>query len=81
MCIRDRIIHHPSGARAEAREQRSQLQNKRAAFKRMADTGAFKVWIQRKLATKTPEQLVTADMADENLLVEVRTAQGWTPIS
>ncbi len=38
-----RIIHHPSGARGEARDERSQLQNKRLAFKRMADHALFRV--------------------------------------
>lgn len=38
-----RIIHHPSGARGEARDERSQLQNKRLAFKRMADHPLFRV--------------------------------------
>lgn len=38
-----RIIHHPSGARGEARDERSQLCNKRLAFKRMADHPLFRV--------------------------------------
>ena len=38
-----RVIHHPSGARGESREQRSQLQNKRTAFKKMVDSGAFRI--------------------------------------
>lgn len=37
-----RIIHRDSGARGEARDQRSQLQNKRAAFRRMTQTPEFK---------------------------------------
>lgn len=37
-----RIIHRDSGARGEARDQRSQLQNKRAAFRRMIETSEFK---------------------------------------
>ena len=38
-----RVIHHPSGARGESREERSQLQNKRAAFKRMVESKAFQL--------------------------------------
>lgn len=38
-----RIIHHPSGARGEARDERSQLQNKRLAFVRMANHPLFRV--------------------------------------
>lgn len=43
-----RIIHHPSGARGESREERSQLQNKKAAFKRMAESSAFRAWVRRQ---------------------------------
>ena len=38
-----RIIHQASGARGEARDERSQLQNKRLAFRRMAESPAFQV--------------------------------------
>jgi len=38
-----RIIHHPSGARGEARDERSQLQNKRLAFRRMVESPAFQL--------------------------------------
>lgn len=37
-----RIIHHPSGARGESREERSQLQNKKLAFRRMAESQRFR---------------------------------------
>lgn len=43
-----RIIHHPSGARGESREERSQLQNKKAAFRRMAESALFRAWVARQ---------------------------------
>ena len=72
-----RVIHHPSGARAVSREERSQLQNKKTAFKRMTDSNAFRVWVNRTLSTKTPEEQVAEDMQPKNLLVEVRGPNGW----
>jgi hypothetical protein len=41
-----RVIHPPSGARGESREERSQLQNKKAAFVRMANSPEFQNWIR-----------------------------------
>jgi len=38
-----RIIHRASGARGEARDERSQLQNKRLAWKRMATSPQFQL--------------------------------------
>lgn len=65
-----RVIHPPSGARGESREERSQLQNKKAAFTRMASTQVFRQWCQRQvLGVITPEEKVKRDMAPENLLV------------
>jgi hypothetical protein len=73
-----RIIHRASGARGESREERSQLQNKRTAFGRMARTIEFKLWLNRKLvAGPTPEEIVVQDMALENLRIEVREDNKW----
>lgn len=41
-----RVIHHASGARGEAREERSQLQNKKLAFRRMATSSQFNLWLR-----------------------------------
>lgn len=43
-----RIIHPPSGARGEARDERSQLQNKRLAFRRMAQSALFRAWVAKQ---------------------------------
>lgn len=75
-----RVIHHPSGARGESREDRSQLQNKRKAFRRMAESNLFKIWINRQLATgPTPEERVAKDLEPDNLRIEVKDDHGrWT---
>lgn len=44
-----RVIHHPSGARGESREARGQLENKKRAFRRMAESPLFKAWASRML--------------------------------
>jgi protein subunit release factor B len=56
-----RIIHPPSGARGESREERSQLQNKRNAFRRMGQSETFKKWAKAQVAR----------------LIEVQTGEGW----
>ena len=43
-----RIIHRASGARGEARDERSQLQNKKLAWRRMADSAVFRAWVARQ---------------------------------
>jgi hypothetical protein len=40
-----RITHDASGAVGESREHRDQLQNKKAAFKRMTESKEFQSWI------------------------------------
>lgn len=77
-----RIIHHPSGARGESREERSQLQNKKAAFRRMVEDPKFRVWTKRMLfhAGESPEEQVAKDLAPKNLLVEARTDGAWHPL-
>ncbi len=80
-----RVIHHPSGARGESREFREQLQNTRAAFRRMAQTKEFQTWARmeslRRLGVHAEiERRVDESMRSENLLVEVKSASGrWVP--
>lgn len=76
-----RIIHHPSGARGEARESRSQLQNKRAAFRKMAESPIFKGWLALQLSNgPTPEEYVAQTLTTENLRIETRESGTWKPI-
>ena len=73
-----RIIHHPSGARGESREERSQLQNKKNAFRRMAETQKFRLWVRRTLFhLPSPEEQVEQDMAPKNLKTELFTEGSW----
>jgi len=77
-----RIIHEPSGAVGESREERSQLQNKKAAFKRMVDSDKFKVWVRLQLGNAARlEAEVERDMAPHRLRVEGREAGRWVEIS
>ena len=72
-----RVKHPPSGAVGEARESRSQGQNRRAAWRRMAESAAFRAWA-RTLTTdikKVTEQVESA-MDPKNLKVEVKDKDG-----
>lgn len=71
-----RIIHHPSGARGESREERSQLQNKKLAFNRMATSVKFRTWLALTLLDETPQEKVDRAMEPKNLRVEVKDEKG-----
>jgi protein subunit release factor B len=77
-----RVIHHPSGARGESREERSQLQNKKLAFKRMTETGAFRMWLAQQ--TMAAEEKARLDrkytLREENVLVETRETGMWKEV-
>ena len=45
-----RFIHPASGAVGEGREERSQLANKKNAFRRMAESSKFKQWLKIEVA-------------------------------
>lgn len=73
-----RVIHHPSGARGECREERSQLQNKRKAFTRMAQSKEFVVWVRKETGKDALlQERVTASMKSENLKIEVKDNGKW----
>ena len=76
-----RIIHKESGAVGEARDTRSQLENKRAALKRMTETIKFKVWVNRVCAEinsgETIDQRVDKMMKPENIKEEIKIDEKW----
>jgi protein subunit release factor B len=81
-----RVIHPESGARGESREHREQLRNKRAAFVRMTETPAFKLWIRRKCGQDAVEEAeltrrvvaqVERDLHPDNIVVEVMRCGSW----
>jgi hypothetical protein len=77
-----RIIHRPSGAVGESREERSQLQNKKNAFTRMAQHPKFRIWINRELYFRgePPEKWVEKQMKPANLKVEGKEDGKWVRI-
>lgn len=50
-----RIIHKASGAVGEARDNRSQYINKKAAFNRLVSTKLFKNWMKVEIAKRSGE--------------------------
>ena len=76
-----RVIHHPSGARGECREERSQLQNKKRAFKRMTEDPKFKIWLNKELYNyRDIEAELAEEMKPENIKVEVRQKGQWVEV-
>ena len=78
-----RVVHPPSGAVGESREHRTQLENKRAAFGRMARHPRMTFWIHQRLngATFPPE--VVRDMTEhpEDFRIEQRQNGKWVEIA
>lgn len=76
-----RITHEPSGAIGKSTEERSQLQNKKTAFKRMVETVAFKSWVQQMTGKiKTEAQLVKeidASIAKGDVRTDVKRNGKW----
>ena len=80
-----RIIHRPSGAVGEARDSRSQHQNKKAAFARMTATNEFQAWLKieaaKHLGQPSIDEIVEAQMKPGNLKVEARGEDGkWEEV-
>jgi protein subunit release factor B len=83
-----RIRHRDSGAVAESREGRSQLENKRIAWRRLLESPAFKTWLHKRAAEESLssqqrreqerrlEEAVNRQMDPSNLLVETRNPAG-----
>ena len=77
-----RLIHHPSGARGEARDNRSQAQNKKSAFLRLVHSQKFDVWLKRttgQIAVMESE-MERMQIPDSDLVVEVKCNGKWMSI-
>lgn len=73
-----RVIHHPSGARGESREERSQLQNKRAAFLRMVKSPKFRIWVAKQTLDAAPDvPIEDVELNESDIRVEVRVDGKW----
>jgi len=75
-----RVIHKESGAVGEARDSRSQAENKKQALKRLSESVKFKVWLNKILAEistgKTIEERVEEEMNSRNIKTEVVDESG-----
>jgi protein subunit release factor B len=71
-----RFTHEPSGAVGESEEQRSQLQNRQSAFRKMANSPRFIMWAKAQGQARIEghaslDRKINELMADENLRIEV----------
>lgn len=74
-----RVIHRPSGAVGESREHRTQLDNKRASFRRMAESVKFKIWLNKQLYGDAELQRQVQSQMDraQDFRTEVRRDGKW----
>ena len=80
-----RCVHRASGASGESDLTRSQHENKKIAFRKMAESKEFRVWHKIETARRTGqilsvEEAVDKLMEDVNIKVEGRVDGKWTPI-
>jgi protein subunit release factor A len=76
-----RIIHRESGAVGESREERSQPQNKKIAFRRCIETKTFQLWLKLKSSARMKgiydiEKHLDEQMKEKNIKVETYTPEG-----
>ena len=77
-----RLIHHPSGARGESREERSQYQNKKIALKRLSEDPRFKYWVAVQTGKfESDEAYLARQLAPHNIREEVRVDGKWQEVS
>jgi len=71
-----RIKHPESGAVGECQSHKSQFQNKKEAFRRMADSKKFRTWLNiecsRIMSGKSIEQKVEEQINEQFLKFEVK---------
>ena len=79
--------HRDSGAQGYAEDTRSQLSNKRMAFKRMIDTKKFKLWHKMEVSRVTGKELMIEEavekaMRPKNLKTEIHVGKDkWEEVN
>lgn len=89
-----RLIHRESGARGEARDERSFDQNRKNAFLRLVETKEFKAWHKIETAKRLwkhselkrqgtmLEQYLESALNPKNIRIEVKDDRGrWVEVS
>lgn len=82
-----RLIHKDSGARGEARDERSFDQNRKNAFLRLVESKEFKVWHKIETARRLGQageidQIVKSTMEPQHLMIEVKDERGrWVEVT
>jgi protein subunit release factor B len=82
-----RCTHQKSGAVGQAQDERSQAQNKRLAFRRMAESSAFQTWVKTEAARMagahdSAQRYAEKEVATpEHLRIEVKSDGRWTTVS
>lgn len=79
-----RIVHRESGAVGQSTDERSQLQNKKTAFRRMVEHPKFRFWLDQKrkeLETgKTAEERVEEMLHPRYIKEEIKVDGRWTEV-
>lgn len=75
-----RIVHRASGAVGECREERSQLANKRRAWRRMYEDPKFQLWLRRALGQEMVRESEVGDIPETDLKIEVKQGGRWVQV-
>jgi len=79
-----RCTHLPSGAVGKSEEGRSKEQNKKRAFRRMAESEEFRKWVRIEAARVTGEESriqARVEKALRNVVTEVRIDNKWVAVN
>ena len=78
-----RCTHLPSGSVGKSEEGRSKEQNKKKAFRRMAESSKFMQWVRIEAARRTGEEAkmqARVEKALRNVTTEVRIDGKWVKV-